>query len=559
MRETKSLKIKNLTLSSQFLLILLGLTLLTTLSIGGAFYFKMEQISKLVANIIDKDQESIWDNKLAAIIDSMDREWKSISTVINDNGLKGTELEKDFMREGQEKYLKSLDLQGKLPGTYYFILDKSGRIVAHPNLKKGEDLSGQDFAKRIASEGNGSFQYNFFGEDKWMIFRTCEAWSWIVGYCMPMKLKHEDVAKTQGIIKSAYEGFFMTTASLVLLAALAALLFTRAISKPLSKIVEHAAQVAKGDLTQRMDQKPRNYETGALMHSINAMTERLGSLVGQVQGLSGQVVSSIMEIAASSKQQEASVSEFGSTTTEIAASTTEISATSQHLVKSMDDVSEVAKQTAELAEQGQANLDRMQASMNLLATATTAISSRLSAINEKANKINNVVVTITKVADQTNLLSLNASIEAEKAGEYGKGFSVVAREISRLADQTAVATLDITEMVKEMHAAVSSGVMEMDKFSESVRHGVKETESINAQLEKIMAAIQSLPPVFSNISEGMKQQAAGAQQINNAIMQLSDSASQTVESTREFNEAIALLNSASLKLQEEVSVFKVKG
>ena len=83
------------------------------------------------------------------------------------------------------------------------------------------------------------------------------------------------------------------------------------------------------------------------------------------------------------------------------------------------------------------------------------------------------------MADQTNLLSINAAIEAEKAGEYGLGFLVVAREIRRLADQTAVATLDIERMVKEMQSSVAAGVMEMDKFSDQVRHGVQEVGNIN--------------------------------------------------------------------------------
>ena len=106
--------------------------------------------------------------------------------------------------------------------------------------------------------------------------------------------------------------------------------------------------------------------------------------------------------------------------------------------------------------------------------AAGSINAKLAVLNEKAGNINQVVTTITKVADQTNLLSLNAAIEAEKAGEYGRGFAVVATEIRRLADQTAVATYDIEQMVKEIQSAVTAGVMGMDKFSEEVRRGMQE-------------------------------------------------------------------------------------
>src|SRR6267142_1952453 len=135
----------------------------------------------------------------------------------------------------------------------------------------------------------------------------------------------------------------------------------------------------------------------------------------------------------------------------------------------MDEVSHVAAAAAERAISGQGGLEVMDGAMRLLADSTTSIGSKLAVISERARNINVVVTTITKVADQTNLLSINAAIEAEKAGEAGLGFLVVAREIRRLADQTAVATLDIEQMVRHMQEAVSAGVMEMDKFNEDVR------------------------------------------------------------------------------------------
>ena len=120
--------------------------------------------------------------------------------------------------------------------------------------------------------------------------------------------------------------------------------------------------------------------------------------------------------------------------------------------------------------------------MRQVMEAAGSINAKLAVLNEKAGNINQVVTTITKVADQTNLLSLNAAIEAEKAGEYGRGFAVVATEIRRLADQTAVATYDIEQMVKEIQSAVSAGVMGMDKFSEEVRRGMQEVQQVGGQL-----------------------------------------------------------------------------
>ncbi len=128
-----------------------------------------------------------------------------------------------------------------------------------------------------------------------------------------------------------------------------------------------------------------------------------------------------------------------------------------------------------------------------------------------------MVTTITKVADQTNLLSINAAIEAEKAGEYGRGFLVVAREIRRLADQTAVATLDIETMVRQMQDAVGAGVMQMDKFADEVRSGVAQVTKINQMTWEIITEVQSLSSRFQLVNEGMRNQSTGAQQINDAM------------------------------------------
>src|SRR5262249_28339799 len=146
-----------------------------------------------------------------------------------------------------------------------------------------------------------------------------------------------------------------------------------------------------------------------------------------------------------SKQQEASSATFGAASNQIAAAVKEISATGRDLVKTMESVNRMAGETAALAGSGQSKLQNMEVVMRDLDGATASIADKLNAINERSQKITTVITTITKVADQTNILSINAAIEAEKAGEYGSGFLVIAREIRRLADQTASATLDIEQ------------------------------------------------------------------------------------------------------------------
>jgi len=235
------------------------------------------------------------------------------------------------------------------------------------------------------------------------------------------------------------------------------------IRRQLPRVVQAAEQIADGDLQQTIEPSKDGSEIGQLLTAFHSMSKKLNSLILQMQKSGVQISTSATQIAAAGKELEATVAEQLASTNEVSATSQEIAATSRELVKVMDQVAVMAQSTAIAAGASQNDLNRMETVMRQLSNATTSIATKLGVMNEKANNINSVVTTINKVADQTNLLSLNAAIEAEKAGEYGAGFAVVAREIRRLADQTAVATLEIAQMIKEMQSAVSTGVMEMGR------------------------------------------------------------------------------------------------
>jgi methyl-accepting chemotaxis protein WspA len=322
----------------------------------------------------------------------------------------------------------------------------------------------------------------------------------------------------------------------------------------LKDMVAAAERIAAGDLAVTVT--PRG-DRDALGHALSNMAGRLSGLLADVHRSGIQVNTSVNEIAASAREQEATATEVAAATTEIAATSREIAATSQELVRTMGEVFTAAEESAALAGQGQAGLTRMESTMRQVMDASSSINNKLAILNEKAGNINHVVTTITKVADQTNLLSLNAAIEAEKAGEYGRGFAVVATEIRRLADQTAVATYDIDRMVKEIQSAVAAGVMGMDKFSDQVRRGMHEIEVVSSQLTQIIQQVQALAPRCEAVSEGMQAQATGAGQITEALAQLSDAAQQTIQSLRQSTVAIDGLNQAATSMHGGVSRFKL--
>ncbi len=346
-------------------------------------------------------------------------------------------------------------------------------------------------------------------------------------------------------------GLLVATALVVVIAAL---VLARSFSRPIQEAAMIARRVADGDLTVEIHDHWAG-EIGDLVASIKEMTEHLRLLIGHTQQSIVTLMSTATEIAGTARQQQQTVNEYGSSTVQVATAVNQISATSQGLLKTMSEVNHSASRAADLAATGQTSLAGMHHTMTRLAQSTGSIGSRLSVISERANNINLVVTTITKVADQTNLLSINAAIEAEKAGEYGRGFLVVAREIRRLADQTAVATLDIERIVKDMQHSVTAGVMEMDKFNEQVRQGVGEVERIGEQLSEIIRSVQVLIPRFEQVTEGMSAQSQGAEQIREAMSHLSEGASQTADSLRDFNRATDQLREAVGSLKQDISKF----
>jgi methyl-accepting chemotaxis protein WspA len=342
----------------------------------------------------------------------------------------------------------------------------------------------------------------------------------------------------------------------IIAAGICGLLLMRAITAPMQRIVHALDKLRSGDLSMRLS-LDRKDEFGAIESGFNEMAEALANLVSQAQRSSVQVTTSVTEIAATSKQQQATATETAATTTEIGATSREIAATSRDLVRTMTEVTSAADQASSLAGSGQQGLARMEETMHQVMGAADLVNAKLAILNEKASNINQVVVTIVKVADQTNLLSLNAAIEAEKAGEYGRGFAVVATEVRRLADQTAVATYDIEQMVREIQSSVSAGVMGMDKFSEEVRRGMFEVQQVGEQLSQIIHQVQALAPRVLMVNDGMQAQATGAEQINQALAQLSDASTQTVESLRQASFAIDELSQVAAGLRGGVSRFKV--
>jgi methyl-accepting chemotaxis protein WspA len=381
------------------------------------------------------------------------------------------------------------------------------------------------------------------------------AWCYVPSFRWGLAVK-QDATEAFGLVRFQRAAIIGLSLATIVGVTLAALVVARTISSPIRTAVAVAKQVAGGDLRANVAATTDD-ETGALLTAIQTMTNDLRGLIGRIQRSSVALISTATAIQATASEQQQVIADYGASTSEAVAAVKQISVTSQELLRTMTEVNDMAGHTGRMAADGRVSLGAMDGTMRQLAESTSSFGSKLAVISERAANINLAVTTITKVADQTNLLSINAAIEAEKAGEYGLGFLVVAREIRRLADQTAVASLDIERMVKEMQYSVSAGVMEMDKFAEQVRAGVREIGDVGTKLGEIIAAVQGISGRFGQVTEGMRAQSQGADQIREAMIRLAEGASRTASSLDDFNKATIHLREAVGDLKEEVSRFTI--
>ena len=422
---------------------------------------------------------------------------------------------------------------------------------------------GKSIAVQRATEGERGYgtAFDYRGVE------VVAAWCYLPSFRWGMAVK-QDASEAFALMYFQRNAIIGLAVVLIIAVTLTALVVARSISRPIGAAVRIARQVADGDL--RADLRgdmggdlggdlgaTANDETGALLQAIQTMSNDLRGLIGRIQESSSTLIATATAMQATSTGQQEVVADFGASTSEAAAAVKQISSTSHELVRTMNEVNDMASRTGARAEEGRVNLDGMDTTMQELAKSTASFGAKLATINERATTINRVVGTMTKVANQTNLLSLNAALEAERAGEYGLGFRVVAREISRLADQTAVAALDIEAMVKEMQLSVKAGVIEMQSFSTQVHDGVSKIGEISSKLGEIISAVQGISGRFGQVTEGMRAQSQGAEQIREAMTRLSDGAERTAASLSEFNNATSKLHSAVGELSGEVSRFTV--
>ena len=361
----------------------------------------------------------------------------------------------------------------------------------------------------------------------------------------------------------------------VVLAAAVMVAVTLNITRPLNFVVDLTTDIATGRVREAFSRRqraefrkflPEDADDGPartkdeickLISSVSAMTESLNTLLAKVARAGSQVGGSATRMSAAVRQIEAAVSEQAASTNQVSATSKEINATAQDLARTMAGVTRMAEESAETARGGVSSLEGIRNAIDELIHASAVMTQTLDSINEKTGNIDKIITTITKVANRTNLLSLNAAIEAEKEGEKAGGFSVVAVEMRRLADQTAVAALDIEKQIRDVQHAVREGVSSVESYAGQTQAKSTAVTELSSGLGQVIEGTTKLAPVLEAVNRGMQVQSQGAGQIAEAMQQLRDAAGQTKDSLAEFRQVAEDLQSAVRDLQAEVGRFAI--
>lgn len=409
---------------------------------------------------------------------------------------------------------------------YYFVLDENGIAVAHP-MFEGKDLydsqtpSGMYSTREIiktAQSGGGFISFDFPVPEnpetiapKVTYAEMDPNWGWIVtsgSYLIDFNSGADNVLKVLLIVLLIA----------LILGIMIVILFSNHLASPIKQITEQVALMANGDLTAEPCSIKNKDEIGQLSMHFNDMVHHLKNTIQDVSGTSLQVAAMSEELSASSEETSLSIEHVAHTIQELAHGSetqmTKATETSTFVVHISDDIEQItqsvqtatitSKETAETASIGEDLILKTIAQMTQIQDETSSTELWINALGEKSNEIDKIVALITNIADQTNLLALNAAIEAARAGEHGKGFAVVADEVRKLAEQSSVAANQVGQLIEDIREDIDNSVEAMHKGRISVEQGIDYVNEAGDSFHNIVNAVNDVSMQIMDISEAIK-------------------------------------------------------
>ena len=538
----------NLSLKNKLLLLaILPLTLLLISLMASSYYLEYQNQQQNFVSFKTKliaDKESL----LATEVE-IGRQ------IINYELAKGT-------KEDAKKALRDLTFG---QDGYFFIYDTKGISIFHALL--GDAIEGQNKiamtdpnGKKIvvglleqARQGGGAFYYDFQKPnttglvEKMGYAMMVPGTDWMLGTGAYMDDIEAELTKYQATIQ-AHMNEKVTTLLLIalfwlVLTVFCALIAANNMIKPIQNMVQNLDDIAKGegDLTKRLEVHS-NDEIGQLGNSFNVFVSKLHSIITNVADVTRDVKDSSNDINTQTQLIENQLVNHNHETELVATAITEMSATSQEVAQNTTQVAVSTQSATQDVANAQKCVDvSLEEVSNLMSEINQAVE-QVNSLSEQSKKINSVLSVIGGIAEQTNLLALNAAIEAARAGEQGRGFAVVADEVRSLASRTQESTLEINEMLNELHTLVTAAVKAMLASQQSCNRSVESSRAISESLGAVTSSVTTINDMSTQIATAATEQSSVTEEINRnvfAIQEIVNELTRSIKTTSSVSHHLA--------------------
>lgn len=345
---------------------------------------------------------------------------------------------------------------------------------------------------------------------------------------------------------------------MIVCGAATGLLIARSCTHPIARVLDMLSDIAsgEGDLTKRLAVAGRD-EVAQLAAAFNQFVDKLHGTIMQVAGNSQQVASAAVQLSSSAEEMATGTEQMSAQAVTIATAGEQMAATSTDIARNCTFAASASGMASEAAEAGTIVVDRTIDAMNRIAERVRLSSETISSLGQRSDQIGEIVGTIEDIADQTNLLALNAAIEAARAGEQGRGFAVVADEVRALAGRTSVATREIGAMIRSIQEETRSAVTMMEQGVVEVELGTSEASRSGEALKEILEQVNSVTAQVSQIATAAEEQTATTLEISSNIQQITVAVTETTKGIQDSAMAAGQLARLSEELNMLVAQFKL--